>query len=59
MIMDVFYSYTYSTAAWLSLQAIPLIGMPQMIARIMLEEARQPSRKHYRQKKDIQQKSRC
>ncbi|GFF27257.1 GTPase npa3 [Aspergillus udagawae] len=41
--MDVFYAYTYSTAGWLSLQAIPLIGMPQMIVRIMLEEARQPS----------------
>ncbi|RHZ68577.1 uncharacterized protein CDV56_109691 [Aspergillus thermomutatus] len=41
--MDVFYAYTYSTAGWLSLQAIPLIGMPQMITRIMLEEARQAS----------------
>ncbi|OJD15578.1 hypothetical protein AJ78_04168 [Emergomyces pasteurianus Ep9510] len=41
--MDVFYGYTYSTAAWLSLQGIPLVAAPKMIILILLDEARPPS----------------
>ncbi|EQL34483.1 hypothetical protein BDFG_03635 [Blastomyces dermatitidis ATCC 26199] len=41
--MDVFYAYTYSTAAWLSLQGIPLVATPKMIIMILLDEARPPS----------------
>ncbi|PGG99407.1 hypothetical protein GX51_06341 [Blastomyces parvus] len=41
--MDVFYAYTYSTAAWLSLQGIPLVATPKMIIMILLDEPRPPS----------------
>ncbi|KAL2809923.1 hypothetical protein BJX63DRAFT_434780 [Aspergillus granulosus] len=38
--MDVFYAYTYSTAAWLSLQSAALITVPQGVTALLLEEAR-------------------
>ncbi|KAL3492426.1 hypothetical protein BJX62DRAFT_203057 [Aspergillus germanicus] len=38
--MDVFYAYTYSTAAWLSLQSAALISVPQGISAMLLEETR-------------------
>ncbi|EGC43127.1 conserved hypothetical protein [Histoplasma capsulatum var. duboisii H88] len=41
--MDVFYAYTYSTAAWLSLQGIPLVATPKMIIMILLDESRPPA----------------
>lgn len=41
---QVFYTYTYSTGAWLLLQSIPLIGMPRMVTTMLLDEARPPSR---------------
>ncbi|KAJ5221750.1 uncharacterized protein N7469_010637 [Penicillium citrinum] len=41
--MDVFHAYTYSTAAWLSLQGLPLIAGPKMIAAILLDETRPAS----------------
>ncbi|PGH00488.1 hypothetical protein AJ80_09179 [Polytolypa hystricis UAMH7299] len=41
--MDVFYSYTYGTAAWLTLQAMPLIAMPKVIITMLLEETRPSS----------------
>ncbi|KAL1999335.1 hypothetical protein VTN02DRAFT_4665 [Thermoascus thermophilus] len=41
--MDVFYVYTYSTAAWLAIQGIPLIASPQMIVTMLLDETRPAS----------------
>ncbi|KAL4808285.1 hypothetical protein BDV18DRAFT_134602 [Aspergillus unguis] len=38
--MDVFYAYTYSTAAWLSLQSAALISVPQGISAMLLDETR-------------------
>ncbi|KAJ5570121.1 uncharacterized protein N7459_009551 [Penicillium hispanicum] len=38
--MDVFHAYTYSTAAWLSLQSLPLIAGPSMIVAMLLDETR-------------------
>ncbi|KAL2869896.1 uncharacterized protein BJX67DRAFT_378941 [Aspergillus lucknowensis] len=38
--MDVFYAYTYSTAAWLSLQSAALISIPQGISAMLLDETR-------------------
>ncbi|KKK25090.1 hypothetical protein P175DRAFT_0526070 [Aspergillus ochraceoroseus IBT 24754] len=38
--MDVFYTYTYATAGWLSLQSITLLTVPQMITAILIDEAR-------------------
>ncbi|KAJ5823345.1 Glutathione S-transferase/chloride channel C-terminal [Penicillium robsamsonii] len=41
--MDVFRAYTYSTAAWLSLQSLPLILGPSMIITMLLDETRPAS----------------
>ncbi|KAJ5203107.1 hypothetical protein N7449_005186 [Penicillium cf. viridicatum] len=38
--MDVFRTYTYSTAAWLALQSLPLIAGPSMIVTMLLDETR-------------------
>ncbi|KAI9875690.1 MAG: hypothetical protein M1830_008118 [Pleopsidium flavum] len=38
--MDVFYSYNYGTAAWLALQAAPLIVSPHMITTMLSSEVR-------------------
>ncbi|KAJ5779511.1 Glutathione S-transferase/chloride channel C-terminal [Penicillium paradoxum] len=38
--MDVFRAYTYSTAAWLALQSLPLIAGPSMIVTMLLDETR-------------------
>ncbi|OQE20733.1 hypothetical protein PENFLA_c016G07538 [Penicillium flavigenum] len=40
VIMDVFRAYTYSTAAWLSLQSLPLITGPSMMVTMLLDETR-------------------
>jgi hypothetical protein len=37
--MDVFYSYTYGTAGWLTLQALPMITSPTIIATLLSPEA--------------------
>ena len=39
--MDVFYAYTYSTAGWLSIQALPLLLFPSIIINILSTETRQ------------------
>ncbi|KAK7721565.1 hypothetical protein SLS57_005245 [Botryosphaeria dothidea] len=39
--MDVFYSYTYGTAAWFTVQAAPLIGSPTMIAALLSPQVRE------------------
>ncbi|KAF2198333.1 hypothetical protein GQ43DRAFT_422681 [Delitschia confertaspora ATCC 74209] len=39
--MDVYYSYTYSTAGWLALQALPLITSPTMIVTLLSPEVRE------------------
>ncbi|EKG19481.1 hypothetical protein MPH_03345 [Macrophomina phaseolina MS6] len=39
--MDVFYSYTYGTAAWLTVQAMPLITSPTMIAALLSPQVRE------------------
>ncbi|MCJ1484664.1 hypothetical protein MMC06_004837 [Schaereria dolodes] len=41
--MDVFYSYTYSTAAWLGIQAMPLILSPKLIVTMLALETRKPT----------------
>ncbi|KAJ5606184.1 Glutathione S-transferase/chloride channel C-terminal [Penicillium lagena] len=41
--MDVFHAYTYSTAAWLSLQSLSLMAGPSMIIAMLLDEARPAS----------------
>ncbi|KAJ5505714.1 Glutathione S-transferase/chloride channel C-terminal [Penicillium expansum] len=38
--MDVFHAYTYSTAAWLALQSLPLIAGPSIIVTMLLDETR-------------------
>lgn len=39
--MDVFYAYTYGTAAWLALQAAPLIISPTIILTMLSPEVRE------------------
>ncbi|KAI9644937.1 hypothetical protein NHQ30_006971 [Ciborinia camelliae] len=39
--MDVFYSYTYGTGAWLALQALPLIISPTLIIMMLSPEVRE------------------
>ena len=39
--MQVFYAYTYGTAAWLGIQAVPLIVLPKMIVTMLARDARQ------------------
>ncbi|KAI9674736.1 MAG: hypothetical protein M1817_001640 [Caeruleum heppii] len=41
--MDVFYAYTYGTAAWLCTQAVPLIASPTMIITMLSPEVREPT----------------
>ncbi|KAK8250742.1 hypothetical protein HDK77DRAFT_439180 [Phyllosticta capitalensis] len=41
--MDVFYSYTYGTAAWLGLQAAPLILSPTLIVALLSPTVRDPT----------------
>ena len=41
--MDVFYAYTYSTAGWLSLQALPLLLAPNVVVTLLSPEARKSS----------------
>ncbi|KAF2690991.1 hypothetical protein K458DRAFT_382570 [Lentithecium fluviatile CBS 122367] len=41
--MDVYYFYSYGTAAWLSLQAAPLIASPTMIVALLSPEVREAS----------------
>lgn len=39
--MDVFYYYNYATAAWLGLQAAPLLISPHMITTMLSPEVRE------------------
>ncbi|KAF4540565.1 hypothetical protein DIS24_g3596 [Lasiodiplodia hormozganensis] len=39
--MDVFYAYTFGTAAWLALQATPMIASPTMIAALLSPQVRE------------------
>ncbi|ESZ93624.1 hypothetical protein SBOR_6002 [Sclerotinia borealis F-4128] len=41
--MDVFYAYTYGTAGWLALQAVPLIISPTIIITMLSPEVRDPT----------------
>lgn len=41
--MDVFYMYTYSTAAWLGIQAVPLVMAPKLIVTMLSADTRQPT----------------
>lgn len=41
--MDVYYVYTYSTAAWLFLQATPLLASPKLIITLLSIEVKEPS----------------
>ncbi len=43
--MDVFYAYTYSSAGWLALQAVPLLLSPSLIITLLSNEARKPTSK--------------
>jgi hypothetical protein len=44
--MDVFYSYTYGTAGWLTLQAALLILSPTIMVTLLSPEAREPTGKY-------------
>lgn len=48
--MDVFYTYTYGTAAWLGIQAVPLMVSPKLIVNLLAAEARTPTGLHYSRK---------
>lgn len=37
--MDVFYAYTYGSAAWLATQAVPLLVAPKLIVAFLAHEA--------------------
>ncbi|KIW12948.1 hypothetical protein PV08_08135 [Exophiala spinifera] len=37
--MDVFYAYTYGTAGWLGIQAVPLIAMPKLVITVLASGA--------------------
>ncbi|KAL6708433.1 hypothetical protein ACN47E_002696 [Coniothyrium glycines] len=39
--MDVYYFYSYGTAAWLATQAVPLISSPTMIVALLSPEVRE------------------
>ncbi|KAF1984758.1 hypothetical protein K402DRAFT_358770 [Aulographum hederae CBS 113979] len=39
--MDVFYAYTYGTAGWMTLQALPLLISPSSVVLSLTSEARQ------------------
>lgn len=41
--MDVFYAYTYSTAAWLGIQAVALIISPKLIVTMLSVDTRKPT----------------
>jgi hypothetical protein len=41
----VFYTYTYSSAAWLTLQALPLITSPTIMVTLLSPEVREPTGK--------------
>ncbi|KIX94364.1 uncharacterized protein Z520_09750 [Fonsecaea multimorphosa CBS 102226] len=41
--MDVFYAYTYGTALWLGMQAVPLVVMPKLIIMMLAEDGHQTS----------------
>ncbi|ORX93231.1 hypothetical protein BCR34DRAFT_242939 [Clohesyomyces aquaticus] len=41
--MDVYYFYSYSTAGWMALQALPLIASPTMIVALLSPEVREAS----------------
>ena len=38
-ILKVFYAYTFGTAAWLSVQALPLLVAPKLITTMLSSEA--------------------
>lgn len=41
--MDVYYSFSYGTAAWLSLQAFPLVVSPTIIITLLSPDVREPT----------------
>ena len=41
--MDVFYAYTYSTTAWLGLQAVPYLLSPKLIVTMLSIDTRKPT----------------
>lgn len=40
---QVFYAYTYGTAAWFTVQGLPLVSTPKMIVTLLLDETRLPT----------------
>lgn len=40
---QVFYYYSYGTAAWLAIQALPLLVSPTMIVTMISPEVRKPT----------------
>lgn len=41
--MDAVTAYTYSTAAWFGVQAVPLLLFPKLITAMLSAEARRPT----------------
>jgi len=42
-IMDAYSAYAYSTGAWLSLQALPLLVSPKLIVTMLSPDTRRPT----------------
>jgi hypothetical protein len=42
---QVFYTYTYGSAIWLGLQAVPLVVLPKLVIMTLSEEGHQTSGK--------------
>lgn len=45
--MDVFYGYTFGTAAWMGLQSLPLLISPTMIVTMLAPQPKTPTRKSH------------
>jgi hypothetical protein len=41
--LQVFYAYTYGTASWLAVQALPLIVSPTIIITLLSPDVREPT----------------
>lgn len=41
--LKVFYAFSYGSAGWLALQAVPLVASPTMVATLLSPEVREPT----------------
>ena len=45
--IQVFYAYTYGTAAWMVVQAVPLIVSPKFLVAMLSPEVKESTRRHW------------